>query len=444
MCYSKDELRAYDRDPAAAINGDAIDAHLSRCPDCRAEVPSLAEVEHGLRDPEVWRNVDSFLARPSQLADALKKKAAMERENAEAARLLTPLLQSPLRFEDACIAGDPRFHTAGTVRLLCSEAHARHDKRPKFSLELADAACAIASALPTADFRTTRLCRARALRERANALRYLGRFTEALKALDEAEPLFEGSPGADPFDRAMVSYIRAVVLVNADRAAEALPIAQSAAETFFDYGEEEREASARLIEAGALYYMGRRSEAVVAFEAVIDIARRLDLTAILAYALHNVGVAYMELGDLDVAEDCYAEAVARYDELDAAAEKVRVEWALGSLAGARGELHRADTLLNRARAELRRAGLRNDHALATLEWVEVRLALSRSDGVVPACREILLQFENEGMMRNARMALAQLHQALAGQRATPDLVRQIRLYLRDLPHQPAVPFAFPD
>ena len=98
-------------------------------------------------------------------------------------------------------------------------------------------------------------------------------------------------------------------------------------------------------------------------------------------------------------------------------------------------------MLDTSREALQQLGLRDDHALATLEWAEVRLALNRPHGVAKVCREIFLQFDSEGMTRNARLALAYLHEALASQSATPDLVREIRLYLKALPQKPSAVFA---
>jgi tetratricopeptide (TPR) repeat protein len=435
MHYTDDDLSAYVTDPSRVPDREAIEGHLAECADCRARVVSLEEVEEELRDPAVWGQVDGFLARPARLEEALKLKAAIERENAGAVRLLTPLLAMPIRFAEANIAENPRFHTAGVVRMLCTEANGMHDKRPKFSLQLADAACAIAAMLTHPP--SARLYRAFALRERANALRYLGRFAEALKALDEAEVLFDASPGADPYDRAIVGYIRGTVFVEVERAEEALAIAHSATEVFREYGDQRRELSSQLLEGMCLHTLGMHGDAAESFEAVIALARELNERPTLAYAVQAAAVAHVDLRAFERAQTYYAEALVLYDESGLETEKVRVEWALGGLAMARGELEAADRMLHDARAELQRLGLRNDHALATLEWVEVRLALHRTEGVVKACREILVQFDSEGMMRNARMALAHLHQALAKQNATPGLVRQISVYLKQLPHRPA-------
>src|SRR5258708_5536967 len=104
-----------------------METHLAGCPDCRTRLSELGRVEEELRDPAVWRQVDGLLARPARLQETLKLKAAIEKENADAVRLVTPLLASPLRFDDARIAENPRFHTAGVVRMLCAEANGMHE-----------------------------------------------------------------------------------------------------------------------------------------------------------------------------------------------------------------------------------------------------------------------------------------------------------------------------
>jgi hypothetical protein len=102
---------------------------------------------------------------------------ARAKEDAEADALLAPLLKSPIRFRGANVDTDARFQTAAVVRNLCRAAHARHEKQPQFSLLITNAACRIALGLPKSN-KERRPVLALAVRERANAFRYLGRFTE--------------------------------------------------------------------------------------------------------------------------------------------------------------------------------------------------------------------------------------------------------------------------
>jgi tetratricopeptide (TPR) repeat protein len=428
----------------SGVAGAEAAEHLAQCEDCREELEAAEELDTAFRDAGTWQQADALAAQPPRLGEMLARKAAIARENADAARRLHPLLASPLRFEDANITENPRFRTAGMVRMLCTKASELHDRWPKFSAELADAAYTIALHLDDVRLSSKRLLVAVALRERANARRYLGKFSDALKDLDDAERLFSAPADAAtaPLDLAIVAYIRSVIFIQYDESTpKAIDLARRAAYVFHEYADAARELKARLIEAGALHYLHRPAEALAVFDELLAAARRLDQKTILAYVLQNSAIACSELGRLEDAESRFAEAVALYDELGVTTEKVRIAWALAALPMARGDLRQAERALAAARDELLQLGSSHDHALATLEWAEVRLALDRPEGVPEACRSLIVEFESEGMMRNARLALAYLHEALAKKNATPELVRKVRKYLEILPRRPQLAFS---
>jgi tetratricopeptide (TPR) repeat protein len=340
----------------------------------------------------------------------------------------------------AKIAGKPGCHTPGMVRMLCVAANERHERHPKFSLQLTIAACDIAKALPARNEPRRRLNMAMALRERANALRYLGQFSEALTALDHAERFFDTTPGADDFDLAIVWYIRATVLRSSDRMVEGIEMARKAARVFHEYGDENRELSSVMVEAGCLLYLRHTQEAADTLMHVVELARGLGNTRVLASALQNGAVALADLGKLDLAERFNSEALVLYDELRLPTEQARTMWALGSIVVARGNLDEGAAQLDVTRTELARLGLTNDAALATLEWAEVRLALNKPKGVAHACRNVVMILNSEGMQRHVKEALAVLHEALGSGNATPELVRSVRLYLETLPANPSQRF----
>jgi tetratricopeptide (TPR) repeat protein len=276
------------------------------------------------------------------------------------------------------------------------------------------------------------------LRERANALRYLGRFTEALEALDSAEELFDENPAADPHDIAIVRLIRATVFVESERLEEARSMSRRAARVFREYGDRPRELAALLIEATCLHFAGRNAEAAKVYERVASKARAEGERGLLARALNDAASAYVEIERLDDAESSLVEALVIFDELDLATEKARVEWLLALVLVRRGDFAAGAIRLDAARLELERLKLVNDHALATLDWAWARLALGEPSGVAAACKRIVVRFESAGMMKSARIALAQLHEALAAGSATPALVSEVRNYLEHLPAHSAV------
>jgi tetratricopeptide (TPR) repeat protein len=286
-----------------------------------------------------------------------------------------------------------------------------------------------------------RYCMALSLRERANALRYLGSFGEALRTLDEAEQFLD-SP-VDAHDRAVAWFIRATVLMEMGGLEEAGRLAPEAARVFRDHGDTSRELGVLLVAASCLHFAGRNAEAAPAYEAIADQARALGDRMILARAASAAANAYLDLNDYERAERYFVEALVLFDELALITEKARVEWALALMMVRQGDLDTGATRLDAVRAELLRLGLVNDHALATLEWAAARLAGGRSEGVAAACKQIVVRFESEGMMKSARLALAYVHEALARGTATPELIRHVRTYLELLPDDPQRRFVPP-
>lgn len=442
--YDEETLSRYALDRSLVSDGEAIEAHLTECETCHGSFRDLMEIDEAMRDPRTWASVDALRSSPARFEEALALKARIDAEDAAAARLLSPLLRSPLRFRNADIPRNPKAQTAGVVRYLCAAAKERHEKRPEFSLELTLCAHDVALELEkTPSAPQQRFCMALSLRERANALRYLGRFADALQALDSAETLFDDDPAAGPHDIAIVWLIRATVFMESERLEEARLLSRKAAGVLREYGDRSRELAALLVEASCLHFAGRNGEAAKAYERVATKARTEGDRSLLARALNAAANAYLDLERFQDAERSLIDALVVFDELDLATEKARVAWSLALVLVRRGDLAVGVQRLETVRAELEALHLVNDHALATLDWAAARLALGETAGVSEACKRIVMRFESEGMMKSARMALAHLHEALAGGTATPDFVFQVRKYLERLPAHPGVPFHLP-
>jgi tetratricopeptide (TPR) repeat protein len=438
--YDEETLSRYALDRKLVRDAEAIRTHLDDCETCRGSFTLLREIDEAMRDPRTWANVDALRARSARVEEALAMKARIDAEDAAAARLLSPLLASPLRFRNAAVSENPKAQTAGVVRYLCAAAHERHEKSPEFSLELTLCAHAVALKLVKGLSASRRFCMALSLRERANALRYLGRFADALQALDSAEKLFDEAPATDPHDVAIVRLIRATVLVESERLEEAYLLSRQAARVFRQYSDPSRELAALLVEGTSLSLGGKNEQAAKVFEKIAAKARAEGNRSLLARALNDAAIAHLDLGRFDEAESSLVEAVVLFDELDLDTEKARAAWSLALVQVRRGDLAEGTIRLDAVRSELERLHVVNDYALATLDWAWARLALDEPSGVAEACERIVMRFESEGLMKSARMALAHLHEALAAGNATPSLVLQVRRYLELLPARPDPPF----
>jgi tetratricopeptide (TPR) repeat protein len=438
--YNEDELSAYALRPKATDDRNAVEQHVSSCGDCRDALDVIEAFDTALHDPLPWEVAETMPARreaPPQLLDQARALAAAD---AHARELVIPLVDSAIRFREACIDEDPRFFTLAVIRLLCKVANGMHERQPQFGLVLADTALSIAEKLPEPLKARSAWYAGTAWKERANALRYVGRFKDAEEALDFAEQLFEEDDHIEPFDLATVAYARAAVYCETERFIEAAQLAREAATVFRLYGDKHRYLSARIVEAGSFYCVDRYAEALPIFEAIAPDARAAKEMFLLAAALHNAASCYTRLGSFEKAFAYYGDALAVVTDLDVPTDRARILWALAALKVESGQYEEGLAELEGAHKQLRNLGLMNDAALATLDLIAGLIAIGKTDRVPELCRSVAATFAAEGLSRNAKKALAYLSETVGSGNAAPDAVRHVRTYLARLAVHPQEEF----
>ncbi|MEA2165025.1 MAG: hypothetical protein QOK37_3152 [Thermoanaerobaculia bacterium] len=434
--YTEDQLSDYALRRDAVNDARAVEEHLAGCPECREALDLIESFDEALRDPLPWELADAMSARRAAPPELLAKARAVAQEDAYARQLVMPLVDSPIRFREAGIDNDPRFFTLAVIRLLCTVANRTHEHQPQFGLMIADTALAISAKLEEAASAASAWCRGTAFKERANALRYLGRFREAETALDEAEKSFRACERPEPFDLAIVSYVRATVYCQMERFEEAIATARIAAQTFYEYGDTRRYLAALMAEGLGYYCADRDVESARLMELVAREARAEDESELLCRALANAANCYTRLHDYESANDLYIKALQLLQHLDLPTEHARVSWAIAALKLENGAYDEALSGLEASRIQLFQLGMVNDAALATLDLVAGLLVVGNTERVPQLCRSISVTFSSEGMLRSAKKALAYLAEAVAQGVATPEAVRHVRTFLERLPTHP--------
>jgi len=434
--YTEDELSAYALRPDAIEDRESVEQHVAACGDCRDTLDVIEAFDTALHDPLPWEVAESMPPRREAPSALLDQARAIAAEDTYARELVMPLVDSAIRFREARVDEDPRFFTLAVIRLLCKVANGMHERQPQFGLVLADAALSIATKLPASLQARSAWYVGTSWKERANALRYLGRFKESEEALDRAEEAFDGDEHVEPFDLAIVEYGRATLYCQMERFDDAVASARSAAATFHIYGDTRRYLSALLVEAVGYYSVDRDREAVSLLERVATLAREAGETGLLARALANAANCYARLGEHDRATTYYTDAIGVIDGLDMPTESARLLWAMAALKVEQGDYEAGLTGLERSRIELGQLGMANDSALATLDLVAGLLAADQPGRVPELCRVISVTFSSEGMMRSAKKALAYLNEAVTSGDATPETVRHVRSFLEHLPDHP--------
>jgi tetratricopeptide (TPR) repeat protein len=443
--YDHLTLQDYLDDPDNVPDRARLERHLETCAACRAVLTELRDFEVTLSTDAVWEGGGTPAPEPPEalrmLADLLTT------EDSEAETMLSPMLASPASFRRANIPSILSMHTAGVVRRLCTESRELRERQPMHALVVTDAAIAIADQLPAARYPAALLdeLRGEAWLQRGNVLRYLGRYPEALDALDIAARAFGRSPGG-VFSNAIVDYSRGVIFMELDRQDEALRLARKSARVFRQFGEEERFLHAKMLEAGIAFHRQQLREAHALFASLVPVALNIGSPETLACVYANVANCEVKLGELRLAEEHYARALSLYEAIGLEAGRIRTRWNLGSLRVTAGHLEEGIALLRAARAEFEQIGARTDAALVTLDIAEALLATGARDAAREAgalCAGLAESFAAVGMTGNALTALAFLRDAFEIGTATPDLVRHVRKYIETRPDQEGKPYSPP-
>jgi tetratricopeptide (TPR) repeat protein len=444
--YDENALQEYLDDPSEYRERAALETHVAICPTCRALLEELMSLEDALGSDAVWnRKETSHREDPPESIRMLATLLAAEDE--EAARLLERLLGSPASFRRANVAALPEMRTAGVVRRLSTESRALREKQPMHALVVADASISLGEQLDPVRYPPSLLAEVRgtAWLERANVLRYLGRYPEALESLDVAERMFAVSP-VPAYSTAIVDYTRAVVWLETGQLADSLRMARRSARVFRQFGEDERYVHAKIVEGAVLFDQSRYRESCDLFTSLLETARGLGEAATLAGLYGNVANCQLRLNELESAESYLQRALSLYTALGLEASRIRTRWHIGCLRIAAGNVNEGLARLREARNEFEALGARSDAALVTLDIAEALLASGERNAAEEAaelCSGLVESFSAVGSTGNALTALAFLREAFAAGRATPGLVRHVRDYLETRPDQSEQPFAPP-
>ena len=443
--YDETALQEYLDDPESFPARAALEMHVTGCEACRELLTELRAFDAALGSDALWDLADGVNDDPPEAIRQLT--ALLSREDAAAAELLDSLVRSPASFKRANVAAIAEMRTAGVVRRLCAESRALRERMPMHALVVADAAIAISDQLTAARYPQALVdeLRGDAWHERANVLRYLGRHSEALDALDIAGRAYANSPVA-VYWAAIVDYSRAVVFVETEQLEEAARLARKSARIFRQFGEDERYVHARIVEAAVLFDRGQYREARELFLSLLTSAKNVGDPSTLARLYLNVANCQLRLNDLPAADTYFARALSLYEALGLETERVRTRWSIGCLRIAAGEVEDGLARLREARREFEQLGARTDAALVTLDIAEALLAGGTGAGAREAaelCSGLVQSFAAVGMTGNALTALGFLQEAFSSGAVSPQLVRHVREYLQTHRENDGAPFVPP-
>jgi tetratricopeptide (TPR) repeat protein len=441
---TEDELARYAFDPASVENAVGLAAHLGDCPDCAALLRLIETVDAGLADRETWELSEATrsLGSLDQTLHDLVSRIADEDEEAE--RLLEPLLANPVALARMNLAEKPKYRTGGVVRHLIAAATANLEREPLEALSFADAAIEVAETLPDDTYTSYAIfdLRGTAWKERANALRLLGKYEDALVALDRATDAFRQAPLA-PIGPASVKFIRATVLYERGELEDAFRLAEESAAEFSHFGDIDRVMRARQLQANIRFHQGDIPAARKVYEEILRYGQKeKDLTWI-ARAARLLGRCALDLGDLDAARRHFEEAIVAFNRLGLTIEVLRSEWGPALVALAEGKSREAVKRLRDLQKRFLEHSLLLDSALVALDSMDGLYALGETREIARVAAELTDTFTRAGMLTSALTAFAYLRESAAEQKISPRKIDHVRRFIRRIEREPTLLFAPP-
>lgn len=375
---------------------------------------------------------------PARMAEFAETARRLQHERAASADIVSSALRDTPREEWPRLRERRDLHTSGALERLGQEVDQRLDTDPREALAIAELAAAIADAMAPDSYPAIILAqlRAHAWRDRGQALSYLGRYDDALRALDRAEEQFREF-GTLGHDRATVRFCRATLLQHLRRFDEARAILDECRHVFQSHGDTKSYVKCTLATGNLLVRMDDHRAAREMLGS-ITLTDHPDYEPIVRLTL---GWCAIHLSEVDEALHHFVEAERLFTVAGRELPALRASCGVGSALLRLGHINLAIERLRTVREGFLVHKLPEEAGISGLELVEAHLLDSDTDAAKALSAVIVREFSNAGLNRRAIAALAYLSDAVSASTATPQVVRSVHDYLVALRTDPHCDFA---
>lgn len=366
-----------------------------------------------------------------RMREFLETARRLERERAGVEDVVARLLRDTPAAEWSSLSDARELQSSAAVEQLIEEVRNRVERTPNEALALADAATTIAESLPPNAYPPVVLAQLQAMawKERANTLRYLSRFDEALSSAETAEQRLEKFASAT-FDRAIVHLAKSIILHHLARVEESYELLREARVVFREHGDTKRLLVAGLIEGANLYYDNRYVQAETVFREMLPVAQELRDSDSLVRIEHNLGHCAIHAGKYREANIHFSNSIALFNEMGCTLEATRAELGAGRVLIAKGQVKMGLTYLRNARRAFADHGMPEEAAISGLEVVQTLLEHGDEQEGRELAQAIAREIESAGLSQRAVTELRRLDEKLAeGDADAADQVRNVHQIL---------------
>lgn len=428
-------LYATSPDDISPDRSRAIHLHLAACSDCADTYDSFIST---LADDDD----DLFLASDGT-AVSIAYGRRVEQENLDADLLLKDYFAEPEKAAWSNLAAHRKYVHGGVVRRLAHRAFDVRVKEPLHALTFADAAIAVAEAIPEDTYPRNVVydLRGRAWKERANALNQLGDPAGALAALERAERAYRRIT-SNTLGLGNVALIRAAAYLLLERFSDAEREAVAAEAMYERARDEERRARALFLRGNIKYESRQLESAAALFRRVIaygEMEENEEWIASGSYALAN---CVLDTGDIASAAVLFSEASSIYQHTGQE-YLVYAEWGMARVLLARGLFTESLRRLRAVHAQFTKRGVVIDAAVSALDAMDAMVALGMFKQVADLARSVFKIFTDAGMLTSSLTAFAYVQTAAAEQRLTREAVREVRRFVKRVEREPRLLFVPP-
>lgn len=374
---------------------------------------------------------------PARMAEFAETARRLQHERAASEDIVSSALRDTPREAWPRLRERRELHTSGALERLGQEVEKRRTTDPREALTIAALASNIADALPDGSYPAIIIAqlRAHAWKDQSQILSYLGRYVEALSALDRAEKEFDAF-GTLAHDRALVRFCRAILLQHLRRFDEAQEILDECRKVFRSHADEQTYVKCTLA-IGNL--MARRGDYRGAREILAPLVHEDSMIA--PQARITLGWCALHLGAAAEAIDLFDEAASGCRRFGRELEAVRAAHGTGSAMLQLHRFHEAIATLLSTRKMFLARGLVEEGGLSGLRIVEAHLVLGQVAAARKLAATLVREFTDANLNRRAIAALAYLKDAIAASHATPEIVRDVHSYVVALQTDPNCEFS---
>jgi len=366
---------------------------------------------------------------------------SLDKERAEAKGLYAELESHPPERQRVILENNERFQTWGLLELLVQRGVEESARNPAQGEQLATLALHLAVHLD-GDLYGAELIEdlsARAWGAIGNARRIKFDFKGAEAAFEKAFDHLEDGTG-DILERGILLDFQASLYRAERRFEEALKLLRRAVSIFREIGDSHR-AGRSLINLSSVHEQQGVPE--MAIPVLYEALELIDPTAepqLLLCAWHNLMTDLAEVGRCMEAQGLFAKARPLYRQFPDPGTKSRESWVKGKISRGLGQYLEAEAYLLSARDGFLAVDAPYDAALVSLEVASLYAEQGRVAELKRISEEMLPIFSSRQIHREALAGLAYLRQAVAAEKASIEVVRQVAGYLKRAQSDPGLRF----